>query len=123
MTDADCFRLGDSFYRVLAGDENGDVVFPLHDSCIQLGCRLLEHRHDQSSRSEGLSTLTFLHHTLRNHFEHAKVIGPDLDHDILTLGASCEKRGPRSILALDQLGWWSGAYEVSLYDSNPYLHF
>ncbi|KAF2688140.1 hypothetical protein K458DRAFT_385711 [Lentithecium fluviatile CBS 122367] len=115
-TDADCLRLGDSFYNVLVDDEAGDVLFPLHHACIQIGCRALRLCDPDHSDQPGSSALASLYYALRRQNQRAKSSGKGLKHDIFALYTSSKSYGPRSILALDELGWWSGAYEKFLAD-------
>jgi hypothetical protein len=110
-TDADCLRLGDSFYNVLLDDAHGDVVFPLHDACIQIGCRAQRSCDFSQANCQGSSELARLYYLLQRQYRHAKIWAAE--PDIFSLRTSCMSFGPRSILALDDLGWWSGVYEVS----------
>jgi hypothetical protein len=110
-TDADCLRLGDSFYNVLLDDANGDVVFPLHDACIQIGCRAQRSCDRSQAYRQGSSDLARLYYLLQRQYQCAKTCGSV--PDIFSLRTNRMSFGPRSIQALDDLGWWSGAYEVS----------
>jgi len=117
-TDADCLRLGDSFYNVLISDANGDVVFPLHDACIQIGCRVQHLCFFHQAHQHGPSALARLYHLLRRQYLYAKATGQGIERGMFALHTSSKMIGPRSTLALDELGWWSGAYEVSCIDSS-----
>ncbi|KAK3202752.1 hypothetical protein GRF29_154g590402, partial [Pseudopithomyces chartarum] len=44
VLDSDCFYMRDSVYRALDEDSSGDVIFPLHEKCVQLAYRVLDFR-------------------------------------------------------------------------------
>ena len=120
MTDADCFRLGDSFYQVLDHDVAGDVLFPLHMACIDIARRVLESQPRTAEAKKEKSTLGQLYHELCSQYHCVKSIGSHAGHDIFSLQASDIQHGPRSVLAIDELGWWSGAYEVTPSFQHPF---
>lgn len=111
-TDFDIFPLGNSYYQVLTDDEDGNVLFPLHYSCIQIGCNVLEIRLDNSIEMRRLSALARLEWLLRLHFRYRKYFGGLIGNDLLGLDAGSENFGPRSILAMDELGWWGDEHQV-----------
>jgi hypothetical protein len=117
-TDANCLRLDDSFYNVLADDETGDVVFPLHHACIQIGCRRLHLCDPDTCDQHESCALGSLYRTLQHQYRRANSAGSGVV-DIFALQKISRTSGPRSTLGLDELGWWSGAYEVS---STSFFH-
>ena len=111
-TDADCLRLGDSYFNVLIDDAEGDVVFPLHEACLLIGCRVQRWCDPSAAGQHASSDLASLYHILRRQYQVIKAAGGVANPDIFALHANSKILGPRSVLALDELGWWSGAYEV-----------
>ncbi|KAF1955910.1 hypothetical protein CC80DRAFT_594083 [Byssothecium circinans] len=109
ITDSGFFQLDQSIYHVLAEDDAGDALFPLHWACIDIAYRVIDSH--MTERKTADFTFTALYQTLRCHLR-AEQKEKDAKHDILQLHTICSKSGPRGILAIDELEWWSGAYEV-----------
>jgi hypothetical protein len=58
------------------------------------------------------STLFRLYTLLRTHFHYKMRFEGVLGNDMLDLNTESLAYGPRSVLALDELGWWGEAHEV-----------
>ncbi|KAF1992692.1 hypothetical protein P154DRAFT_528290 [Amniculicola lignicola CBS 123094] len=116
ITDSDCFRLGESYYCVLTDDGHGNVIFPLHHACIQIGCRVLELHPGISRVTDQLSPLGRLNQMLRLQFQYNKSSGVGVGHDLFNLNSENQTGDPRSLLAMDELGWWGDEHEKFLTD-------
>ncbi|KNG48936.1 hypothetical protein TW65_04347 [Stemphylium lycopersici] len=106
-TDEDDFIVDTLHYEPAHG-----TLFPLHDACIEISCRVIDRHqstHKNSDRKPALSILTrllngcFTERNERSEF-HGTV------NDIFDLSFCSPAYGPRSVLALGRLEWWGGAY-------------
>ncbi|KAF2248925.1 hypothetical protein BU26DRAFT_604875 [Trematosphaeria pertusa] len=115
MNDGDCFRLGNSYYLAATEDHWRDIIFPLHYACIQIACRVLQSRHDVSEvcKPDEDSILARLYFRLQTWYLYHR--GGQRNY-IFGLRGTLDGYGPRSVQGLDELGWWSGAYEKYLTD-------
>ncbi|KAF2645199.1 hypothetical protein P280DRAFT_513116 [Massarina eburnea CBS 473.64] len=117
--DADFFQLGLAIYQVLTEDEAGDAIFPLHQACIEIACRVIDvHAMEENEALD--SACSALYRMLQDHL-HAEPHVTGTKHDILGLKSTCDSTA-RSVLAIDNLGWWSGSYEKYFTDPLHILH-
>ncbi|ORY16991.1 hypothetical protein BCR34DRAFT_75650 [Clohesyomyces aquaticus] len=117
FSDDDFFQVDGTYYKVLQGDEDGDVVIPLHSMCIEIACKAIEaHITYESANSSGLLPIVCLYHGLRDQFHYTITFGRSKRCDVLSLDSECEKYGERSLLGVDMLGWWGDEYEKFLWD-------
>lgn len=88
-------------------------MFPLHQSCITIACRAIESHTADSAIEESDSSIIQLYNFLNRSLQANSASGATgvAAYDIFSL-RNPSSNGPRSVLALDDLSWWSGAYEV-----------
>jgi hypothetical protein len=120
MQASGCFEVMDEtgtddiWYNTVLNDSRGSM-FALHAACINISCRVIEHRRFRTGKDEEQPVLATLHQLLSTRFlaTHANA---DIDdptvNDILNLSCSSSLYGPRSALALSKLEWWGGQYDV-----------
>ena len=115
ITDADCFQLDASFYHVLAVDEAGDAMFPLHNSCVTIACHAIESHASDLQNAKSGSYIAQLYNILNGRLQANSAAGASgpAAYDFFALRGN-GVYGPRSVLGLDELSWWSGAYDVRL---------
>ncbi|KAF2108084.1 hypothetical protein BDV96DRAFT_287519 [Lophiotrema nucula] len=111
--DGDLLRIGNSFVQVLSDHDTGEVMFPLHGSCIAIASRVIETRHTPSRTR---SSLARLNRALQDQFRFRKYFAGGVGNDLFDLYAEYSNYGPRSLLAIDELGWWGDAHEKFLMD-------
>lgn len=113
ITDADCFSLHDTYYRVLQEDDSGDVLFPLHEKCIQIADRALEFQQNTRATFGTESVSMRLYTALKTHYCHARSKGKIMFPDALGIITTCDLFSYRTIETVESIEWWSGAYEVN----------
>ncbi|KAF1965295.1 hypothetical protein BU23DRAFT_575012 [Bimuria novae-zelandiae CBS 107.79] len=116
ITDADCFCLNGSFYQVLKEDASGDIIFPLHEKCVQIAYRAMYFRNASEASGEPPSSPKRLYNALKSHYKSAKSLGASMYPDALGAFARCDLLGFSNIRSEDCLGWWSGSHEKYLSD-------
>jgi hypothetical protein len=72
----------------------------------------VEHRPKGCEDTRRLPVLARLYWILRLQFHYRKYFAGLIGHDILALNVESGAYGPRSLLAVDELGWWGDAHEV-----------
>ena len=72
VLDADCFYMRDSVYRALDEDSSGDLIFPLHENCVQLAYRVLDFRFGEKKSECNLDYNRRLYEGLKKRYLDAK---------------------------------------------------
>ncbi|KAH7116122.1 hypothetical protein B0J11DRAFT_118239 [Dendryphion nanum] len=116
VTDADVFLLGNSYYQVLMEDHNGDLIFPLHCTCIDIACMVGKIHPNLDANSQVSSPVGQLLSRLRFQYHHCKYFAGLIGNDIFDLSSSYAMHGPKSLLAIDELDWWGDCHEKFLTD-------
>ncbi|KAF2866429.1 hypothetical protein BDV95DRAFT_584705 [Massariosphaeria phaeospora] len=114
MGDGDFFVLNNNHYLTLHNDQTGNLIFPLHDACIQIAVKVIDL--DRKVPSRSISTLSLLYRSLCWKFHDRKFYDVGMGMDILGLDSTCDECGPNSMLALSSVSMWSGDYERYLTD-------
>lgn len=118
MTGSGYFRVGgdayggDAWFDALRDDSDADTLIPLHDACIDISCRVIEHSHARQMESERDPALAILNHLLQDRFRGNSHASFEKRNDLFNLCAASDGYGPRSVMALTKLEWWGGEYEV-----------
>ncbi|KAJ4368387.1 hypothetical protein N0V83_006744 [Neocucurbitaria cava] len=108
---------GDAWFDALCDDSDADTLFPLHDVCIKISCRIIDNSKANRTDIAQLPALTVLNRVLQTRFR-ANAHAPfEMRNDILDLCAIWEEYLPRSVIGLTKLEWWGGEYEK--YYANP----
>ncbi|KAF2129324.1 hypothetical protein P153DRAFT_291448 [Dothidotthia symphoricarpi CBS 119687] len=92
-------------------DQDGDSLFPLHNGCIQIGCRVIQRFLDRRNDQKQLSTLAILNQILQSRFHDRRDAPDDTRSDIFDLCENSSMYGPRSVMAMSKLEWWEGYHE------------
>jgi hypothetical protein len=96
---------------------NYDTVFPLHESCLEISRRAIDHLKPAVTDSSELSSLAVLNKMLQSRYRDNAKRGKANDrvarNDLLGLCTGSDMDGPRSVVGLSLLEWWAGDYEVS----------
>lgn len=106
--------------------EDYDIVFPLHEDCLQISRRVIDHLKLVAPDGRDPSSLSILNTMLQSRYQrNAKRARPDslvARNDLFELCTATDTIGPRSVVGLSLLEWWAGAYEVSCKDllTSPY---
>jgi hypothetical protein len=120
MQASGCFEVMDEtgtddiWYNTILNDSRGSM-FALHAACIDISCRVIEHRRFRLGKDEDQPALAILHQLLSTRFfaNHANADTDDPTvNDIFDLRSLSLRYGPRSLLALSKLEWWGGQYDV-----------
>jgi hypothetical protein len=109
-------RTEDIWFNPLWYSRNSSgTLFPLHEACIEISCRAIDHLCSQQQDMKSESALVTLYHFLNDRFlDHHANIGPyyDRTNDIFGSCHRSEVYGPRSVLSMTRLEWWGGQYDV-----------
>ncbi|KAH7398535.1 hypothetical protein BKA66DRAFT_556696 [Pyrenochaeta sp. MPI-SDFR-AT-0127] len=116
MTYTGYFCVGDAYggeiwFDALRKERNSGTLIALHDACISISCRVIEHLQTTRKDNEKTSSLLILNKTLQDRFRNGAHRSPRKDRDLLDLGTTSKTFGPRSVLALNRLEWWGGYFE------------
>ncbi|KAF2451602.1 hypothetical protein P171DRAFT_438306 [Karstenula rhodostoma CBS 690.94] len=112
ITDANFLLLDDSYYCVLEEDEARDIIFSLHEKCIQLADRAFEFQRSDQALVETRSTTSCLYDILKNYYSAAKSNGFSMYPEALQSLTICDLQRSDPINLVENTGWWSGAYEL-----------
>jgi hypothetical protein len=82
--DSDCFYMRDSVYRALDEDSSGDVIFPLHEKCVQLAYRVLDFRCGEKNPGCNLDHNRRLYQGLKKRYLDVKHTGIMMYADIIS---------------------------------------
>ncbi|KAF1846506.1 uncharacterized protein K460DRAFT_281861 [Cucurbitaria berberidis CBS 394.84] len=117
MTGSGYFRVGDAafggdtWFDALRDVSDTDTLLPLHEACMDISCRVIEHCHAKRMHTEPISALAVLNCLLQERFRSNAHASFEMRNDLLDLCTASEKYGPRSVMALTKLEWWGGEYE------------
>lgn len=93
-----------------------DTIFALHEDCLQLSRRVIEHLRPVTPDGLDRSSLSILNEILQSRYRNnAKCVSPDnliANNDIFNLNTATETNGPRSVISLSLMEWWEGLYDV-----------
>ncbi|KAF2855798.1 hypothetical protein T440DRAFT_536007 [Plenodomus tracheiphilus IPT5] len=107
-------NLGDIWFDTPSYTSNAGTLFPLHEACISLGCKVIENlRLEPTDRKlePALSVLSqLLNASFRTRYAGSDV-ADDTRNDLFDLCKSSDEKGPRSVLAMTRLEWWGGEYD------------
>ena len=119
---------GSGYFRIVGDAGQDDIwldalcyapdyrtLFPLHESCIAISCRAIDHFDSRRKDAVPTSALKLLYRLLSARFIRRKCrIDEPLEtsNDIFDLCSSSCDYGPRSALALSRLEWWGAKYDV-----------
>ncbi|OAL54487.1 hypothetical protein IQ07DRAFT_676541 [Pyrenochaeta sp. DS3sAY3a] len=102
----------DAWFNVLRESSQARAaLFPLHESCISIGCRVIDRTRVHKLPFDRMSSLVILNDVLQLCRLETKVGRSDSKMDILNLCEAPGGLGPRSVLALTKLEMWKGTYE------------
>lgn len=107
----------DIWYNAMWNAPNSDdTLFALHDACIVISCKSISHYRTRSGKiCEAQPALAALYRLLNDRLweRHAdRNIKADTVNDLFELCRTSSRYGPRSVLALAELDWWGGQYDV-----------
>jgi hypothetical protein len=109
-------RTDDIWYNPLWYSRNSSgTLFPLHEACIEISCRAINHLDSQRQGVGSKPALVTLYHFLNDYFlDHHANIGPydNISNDVFGLCHRSEIYGPCSVLSITRLEWWGGQYDV-----------
>ncbi len=98
-----------------------DTVLPLHESCLRIGCSVIDyHRYFETSTMNVKDYEP--HHTrlnrilqvrFRDHMRTIETSDKFTERDLFDLYSASDTEGPRSVLGLSIQGWLAKDYEVS----------
>lgn len=95
-----------------------DTIFPLHEDCLQISRRAIEHSSPVTPDVPTPSSLSILNTMLQNRYRHNAKTTKDSDliarNDLFDLCTATDINGARSIVGLSLLEWWAGDYEVRI---------
>lgn len=95
-----------------------DTLFALHEECLHIGRRAIEHYNLASLDAPATSSLSILNTLLQDRYrDQAKSTrSNDLiaSNDLFDLCTATETGGPRSVVGLSLLEWWASDYEVCI---------
>lgn len=119
---------GSGYFRIAGDADQVDIwldalcyapdhgtLFPLHESCIAISCRAIDHFHSRRKDTVSKSALEILYRVLSARFIQRKCLMDEpleSSNDIFDLCSSSCDYGPRSALALSRLEWWGAEYDV-----------
>lgn len=93
-----------------------DTIFPLHEDCLQISRRAINHLKPAALDARELPTLSTLNTILQCRYrDNVKRTKPDeliARNDLFDLCTATDTNGPRSVIGLSLLEWWAGGYEV-----------
>ena len=94
-----------------------DTAFPLHEDCLQISCRVIDHVRSTEVKGQDRSSLAILNKILQSRYRsnvlQLKTSDLIARNDLFDLCTATETNGPRSVVSLSLLEWWGGEYEVS----------
>ncbi|KAF9694737.1 hypothetical protein EKO04_007552 [Ascochyta lentis] len=92
-----------------------DTVFPLHEDCLQISCRVIDQLKPIAKDNDGFSSLSALNKMLQSRYRlKAQCTKEDsiiARNDLFDLCTVTGINGPRSVVGLSLLEWWAGEYE------------
>lgn len=106
--------IGDIWFDTPTCVDNAGTLFPLHEACISISCRAIEHIQSKSLLSNPKPALAVLNQLLQIRFKdrHARPGIPDhTRNDLFGLCERSDEYGPRSVMAMSKLEWWGGEYD------------
>lgn len=93
-----------------------DTIFPLHEGCLQISRRAIDHVKPASPAAQNVSSLSILNNILQSRYRNNANCTKSNDliarNDLFQLCAATDSTGPRSVVSLSLLEWWAGDYEV-----------
>lgn len=96
---------------------NHDTTFPLHEDCLQISCRLIDHVKSTEVKEQDRPSLAILNNILQSRYQSNVLKSKSNDliarNDLFDLCTATDTNGPRSVVSLSLLEWWGGEYEVS----------
>lgn len=94
-----------------------DTVFALHEGCLQISRRVIEHLQPVTPGVRRRSSLSILNQILQSRFRRnarcAISKSPIAKNDLFDLCIATGTNGARSVVSLSLLEWWEGLYDVS----------
>ncbi|KAF1927976.1 uncharacterized protein M421DRAFT_421180 [Didymella exigua CBS 183.55] len=104
-------------FNAMQQAQDYDTVFPLHEDCLQISRRVIDHLQPVASDGQSRSSLSILNEILQSRFrQNAKRARSDsliARNDLLDLCTATDMNGPRSVIGLSLLEWWEGLFDVS----------
>jgi hypothetical protein len=94
-----------------------NTLFPLHEACLDISCRALDHRRSRLEPVHFEPALKVLYRFLNERFLYRHRNSEDYDpvtQDMFELRHRSKVYGPRSIIAMNKLEWQRGEQYVLL---------
>ncbi|KAI8942629.1 hypothetical protein NX059_000683 [Plenodomus lindquistii] len=106
--------LGDVWFNTPSYTQDAGNLFPLHEACISISCKVIESLQFKHTERKPEPELAVLSQLLNARFRdrHANSNVPDeMRNDLFNLCGVSDHFGPRSVLAMTRLEWWGGEYD------------
>lgn len=96
--------------------EDYDTIFPLHEDCLHISRRAIDHLEPVAPGAQAVSSLSILNKMLQTRYRHNGTCSRTSDavarNDLFQLCTATTTSGPRAVVSLSLLEWWAGEYEV-----------